>query len=90
VSIEKIQRMLTRKPPDGRLREQLFWLVDIVYACKSSGDKALLGQAQLVEQALGDLGAYLETGDTNALDIAATRVQEFAHLVNAKVGRAQK
>ena len=49
-SIEKVARMLTRRPPDGRLREQLFWLVDIVYACKSSGDKALFGQAQLVEQ----------------------------------------
>ena len=85
LSIEKVARMLGRRPPEGRLREQLFWLVDVVYACKTSGDRELVGQAQLVEQALGNLGSYLETGDVQALDTAAVRVEEFARVVNAKV-----
>ena len=32
VAVEKISRMLHRRPPQGRFREQLFWLVDIIYA----------------------------------------------------------
>jgi hypothetical protein len=81
--------MLDRRPPDGRLREQLFWLVDIVYACKASGDGVLAEQAQLVEDALGNLGTYLETGDTEALDHATVRVQEFARVVNTKVTKGE-
>lgn len=77
--------MLLRRPPEGRLREQLFWLVDIVFACKSSDDKDLVEQASLVEQALADLGDYLETGDSEALDLAAARVEEFARLIRNKV-----
>ncbi|MEK7705241.1 MAG: hypothetical protein AAB426_09800 [Myxococcota bacterium] len=77
--------MLLRRPPDGRLREQLFWLVDIVFACKSSEDVDLAGQASLVEEALGNLGDYLETGDTDALEVATKRVEQFARLIRSKV-----
>jgi len=66
-------------------REQLFWLVDLIYACKSSGDNALAAEAQVVEDALGSLGEYLETGDTVSLSRATTRVEHFARLVKAAV-----
>ena len=75
---ERIARMLERRPPQGRFRDQLFWLVDVVYACKASGDGELLRHARLVEEALGSLGQYLETGDTVALDQATSRVEQFA------------
>lgn len=80
--------MLLRRPPEGRLREQLFWLVDVVYACKSSDDDALASQARLVEEALGNLGDYLETGNVDALELAGARVEEFARVVRAKVTAA--
>jgi len=85
VSVQKIARMLLRRPPDGRLREQLFWLVDIVFDCKSSDDAALSSQAQIVEEALGSLGDYLETGNTDALEVATARVEEFARLIRSKI-----
>ena len=85
MNVEKIARMLHRRPPQGRFREQLFWLVDIVYACKSSGDKLLAQEARLVEDALGRLGEYLETGDAAALDDATTQVEQFARVVTAAV-----
>ncbi len=82
--------MLLRRPPQGRFREQLFWLVDIIYACKSSGDEGLAGEAQGVEDALGRLGEYLETGDTRALDDATAHVEKFARSVKAAVAARQK
>ncbi len=78
--------MLHRRPPQGRFREQLFWLVDLVYACKASGDAGLVEQARLVEDALGSLGEYLETGNTEALTQASARVEQFARAVKAVVG----
>ena len=69
----------------GRFREQLFWLVDIVYACKASGDQVLSEQAQLVEDALGRLGEYIETGEEGALDDASARVEQFARMVKEAV-----
>jgi hypothetical protein len=86
MSVEKIARMLHRRPPQGRFREQLFWLVDLIYACKSSGDNALAAEAQLVEDALGLLGQFLETGDRDALESASLRVEQFAQAVKAAVG----
>ena len=80
--------MLLRRPPEGRLREQLFWLVDIVFACKASGDPELSTQAELVEEALGNLGDYLETGDNVALDVASARVEQFAHIIKDKMAEA--
>ncbi len=82
--------MLLRRPPQGRFREQLFWLVDIIYACKSSGDEDLVSQAQGVEDALGRLGEYLETGDTRALDDATAQVEKFARSVKVAVAARQR
>ncbi|MCK5688512.1 hypothetical protein KAI87_04535 [Myxococcota bacterium] len=80
--------MLSRRPPAGRFREQLFWLVDIIYACKSSDHIILAGEAGLVEDALGSLGEFLETGDMAALELATSRVEKFAAVVNAVVAEA--
>lgn len=82
--------MLMRRPPQGRFREQLFWLVDIIYACKSSGDAGLVAEAEAVEDALGRLGEYLETGDTRALDDATAHVEKFARSVKAAVATRQR
>jgi hypothetical protein len=48
-SLEKIKELLERKPPRENKREQLFWLVDVVYACKLSGSEALVRDAEEVE-----------------------------------------
>jgi hypothetical protein len=90
MNVEKIARMLHRRPPQGRFREQLFWLVDIVYACKASGDKLLCAEARFVEDALGRLGEYLETGDETALDDATVQVEQFARVVMAAVSAVNK
>jgi hypothetical protein len=81
MALDKIARMLERRPPDSRFREQLFWLVDLVYACKASGDARLSDNAGLVEAALGRLGEFLETGEMSALTEASARVEEFARAV---------
>jgi hypothetical protein len=85
MSLDKIARMLHRRPPFGRFREQLFWLVDLVYACKSSGVAELVEQARLVEDALGALGEYLETGSEAALGEVSTRLEQFAVVVKRAV-----
>jgi hypothetical protein len=85
MSLVKIARMLERRPPEGRFREQLFWLVDLVYACKTSGDAQLVMHARLVEDALGDLGEFMETGASEALAQASARVEVFARVVKAAV-----
>lgn len=85
MALDKIARMLQRRPPAGRFREQLFWLVDVIYACKASGERGLVAQAQLVEEALGRLGEFLETGDNTVLDDAMGRIESFARMVKAAV-----
>ncbi len=85
ISVDTIAQILGRRPAVGLFREQLFWLVDLIYACKSSGDNALAAEAQVVEDALGSLGEYLETGDTVSLSRATARVEHFARLVKAAV-----
>jgi hypothetical protein len=90
MSLDKIARMLERRPPDSRFREQLFWLVDLVYACKASGDSRLSEQARLVEDALGRLGEFLETGEMSALHEASARVEEFARAVKSAVAAQLK
>lgn len=86
MAVDKIVRMLSRRPPPGRFREQLFWLVDLVYACKASGNPELVKNARLVEDALGSLGQYLETGDTEALNEASARIEQFATAVRETFG----
>ena len=90
MTVDKISRMLRRRPPQGKFREQLFWLVDLIYACKSSGDNALSAEAQLVEDALGQLGEFMETGDQEALRQATARVEQFALQVKAAVAAEEK
>ncbi len=85
MALERIARMLERRPPATRFRDQLFWLVDLVYACKSSGHPELAEHAKIVEDALGRLGEFIETGDTTALDNATARVEEFARVVKIAV-----
>ena len=89
MAIDKVAKMLHRRPPQGRLREQLFWLVDVIYACKSSGDTPLADQAQLCESALGRLGEYLETGEEGALHDAMASIEEFAGVVTKAVAGAE-
>ena len=83
--MEKIKNLLDIRPPKGRFRDQLFWLVDIVYACKESNNRVLIEEAKLMENALGDLGKFLETGKTNELDKALVNVERFARIVKAAV-----
>jgi hypothetical protein len=90
MSVEKISRMLDRRPPSGRLREQLFWLVDLVFACKASGDQRLASEARLVEDALGAMGEYLETGNSDALRDSSARVEQFARAVMQAVLQARR
>lgn len=89
MGVDKIARMLQRRPAAGRFREQLFWLVDVVYACKASSDAQLREQAQLVEDALGRMGEFLETGDSVALDEATACVEQFARFVKKAVSAAE-
>lgn len=90
MSLQKIARMLERRPPEGRFREQLFWLVDLVYACKTSGDAELVKHARLVEDALGNLGEFMQTGASDALAEASARVEVFARVVKAAVDALPK
>ena len=81
--MEKIKNLLDARPPKGRFRDQLFWLVDIIYACKESNNRVLIEEAKLMEKALGDLGKFLETGKTDELDKALVNVERFARIVKA-------
>ena len=85
MALEKIARMLERRPPPERFRDQLFWLVDLVYACKASGNSLLNEHANIVEDALGRLGEFIQTGDKSELDHATARVEEFARVVKSAV-----
>ncbi len=78
-SLEKLRELLERKPPRENKREQLFWLVDVVYACKFSGSEALAKEAAEVEQALGSLERLIEEEDSDALKSAAVGVETFIH-----------
>jgi hypothetical protein len=81
MSAAKISGILQRRPPQGKFREQLFWLVDLVYACKSTEEPELKEQASLVEHALAALGDYLETGNGEALGAASAAIEQFANVV---------
>lgn len=91
MSVERVSRMMLRRPGPGQLREQLFWLVDVVYACKSSGDQTLEESAALVEEAVGLFGSYMEKGDDEALERAVVCIEQFGAIVrntlNAASGR---
>ncbi len=84
-SMENISKMLHKRPPQGRFRDQLFWLVDLIYACKASNNLVLKEEAKLMEKALAHLSDYLETGNQAALDEATQRVEQFARIVKSAV-----
>ena len=74
-------RALGRRPRDADFRGNLFWLVDVIYACKSAQDPEMRRQARLLEDALGALGAYLETGEATQLRRTQDNVEAFARFV---------
>lgn len=82
MGVDKIRVALQRRPGPDQFREQLFWLVDLIYACTSTGDAKLIAHARLLEEALGELGDYLETGEAHALEQAQSNLEEFARCIN--------
>ena len=81
MSREKIARALTRRPDSADFRKQVFWLVDVIYACKASEDQALVGKSHLLEDALGCLGQFLESGDAQALAQTHAHLEAFGQFV---------
>lgn len=81
MSREKIARALTRRPGGEDFRKQVFWLVDVIYACKASQDEALVDQSKLLEDALGCLGRFLETGDEALLSQTHAHLDAFGQFV---------
>ena len=59
MGVEKIRLALQRRPAENQFREQLFWLVDLIYACTASGDPALIGHARLPRIIAWQLGYVL-------------------------------
>jgi hypothetical protein len=88
MSREKIARALSRRPEGGDFRQQVFWLVDVIYACKASQDAQLAQKAHLLEDALGSLGAFLETGEADALAQTQAHLDAFSHFLH-DVGQAE-
>ncbi|MFX0058141.1 MAG: hypothetical protein ACFE8J_07560, partial [Candidatus Heimdallarchaeota archaeon] len=84
-AIEKLSDLLKQRPPKGQFRDQLFWLVDIIHICKSSGNLVLIQEAKLMENVLNNLSEFLKTGETEALNNAAKHVEQFARIVKATV-----
>ena len=64
---ERLARALSRQPKGNDTRSQLFWLVDLIYVCKNASEAAVRAQAGLLEEALGAMGTFLETGDAASL-----------------------
>jgi len=83
--MEKISELLESRPPKDRFRDQLFWLVDIINACKNTNNRTLIEEAKLMEKALGDLGTFLETGNSQELNKAILHVEQFSRIVKAAV-----
>ena len=79
---EKLARALTRRPDPADFRQYLFWLVDVIYACKASKDPVLLRQARLLEDALGYFGAFLESGAPDHFSRLQQNLDAFARFVS--------
>ena len=82
-SLREIRRILQARPLNPEPRKQLFWLVELIYACKKSGISAVVAEAQLMEDALGKLGEYLETADPNTLRHAEELIHQFSQFLEA-------
>lgn len=82
-SLREIRRILDARPLTPEPRKQLFWLVKLIYACKGSGISAVVAEARLMEDALGNLGEYLETADQNTLRRAEELIHQFSQFLEA-------
>ena len=89
MSLLRVARILRRRPDPNDFQAQLFWLVKLTYACKSSGHNALVAEAQVIEDALGHLGRFVEDGDSEALQRARTHIDQFAELVEEALAAEQ-
>lgn len=74
----KVRRLLERRPLRDDFQGQLFWLVDIIFAC---GEAGLLSEASHLRKALGHLGRYLEEHTQQELDLALTELGRFEELL---------
>ena len=70
----RLRRLLERRPPRSDLSAQMFWLVDVIFACSESN---LTDEAALLRSALGHLGRYLEEGQAAALGAALNELAAF-------------
>lgn len=84
-SMEKISEILKSRPRKGQFRDQVFWLVDIINACKASNNRVLTEESKIMEKALGDLGKFLETGEVKEIENATRKVEQFARIIKAVV-----
>lgn len=81
MSREKLARALSRRPPSDDFRSMVFWLVDVIYACKASDDRMLAKKSHLLEDALGSLGHFLETAEPEALAQTHAHLEAFGAFV---------
>lgn len=75
--------MLDKRPAREDLQAQLFWLVDVIFACSEAG---MLGEATHLRRALGFLGSYLEEHAEEALGKAISELEAFEKLLNERRG----
>jgi hypothetical protein len=88
-AFKKLALVLQKRPEEGQLREQLFWLFDVIYACKATNDPLLMEESIIMEKALDDLGEYLKTGNQEALERATRAVERFFSIVQASMAAHQ-
>jgi hypothetical protein len=74
----KIRRLLDKRPAKQDLQAQLFWLVDVIFAC---GEASMLHEAAHLRRALGHLGKYLEEHQDDELARAMSELDEFERLL---------
>ena len=77
----KIRRLLDKRPTKDDLQAQLFWLVDVIFAC---GETNMLHEAAHLRRALGHLGKYLEDHDEPELARAMSELEAFEGLLRER------
>ena len=75
--------MLDKRPAKEDLHAQLFWLVDVIFACSEA---SMLGEATHLRRALGYLGNYLEEHSQDALGKALGELEAFEKRLNERRG----
>lgn len=79
----RLRRLLDKRPPKADLSAQMFWLVDVIFACS---ELELRDEAALLRSALGHLGRYLEEGQSSELGAALTDVDAFEKRISRAEG----